>query len=171
MNQQTPAETLKEQRAIIRTLRKEHPKGRRMMILKDGTRPTYEQATQKGSRCDLYKLPCDEFKCNISLLTPDMIDVQATKKLWSGKPSQYQQPPVHRQPSAHEDQPADDASRNGDSPARTRQHHHHQREEHRGQQHDPAAAHVAVPGHPAQPATGTNSTVGDAKGKATPPSR
>ncbi len=98
-NQQTPAETLREQRAIIRTLRKEHPTGRRMIILKDGTRPTYQQATHKGKRCDLYELPCDEFKCNISLLTPDMIDVQATRALWSGKPSQYQAPlqpyPIH----------------------------------------------------------------------------
>ena len=73
-NQQTPADILREQRAIIRTLRKNYPDGERRIALTDGAVAKYEQATHYPKMVELYALPCDEFQCNIDLLLPGVID-------------------------------------------------------------------------------------------------
>ena len=91
-NQRTPAEILREQRAIIRTLRKNHPDGEQRIALTDGTTAKYDQM---DNTVNLYVLPCDEFQCNIDLLSPDLIDPQATRALWQKPPPEYEAPPAH----------------------------------------------------------------------------
>ena len=94
-NQRTPADTLRQQRAIIRTLRKNYPDGERRIVLADGAVAKYEHGTHKEEMIELYALPCDEFKCNIDRLFPDVIDPQATRKLWLQDPLEDEEPPPH----------------------------------------------------------------------------
>ena len=94
-NQQTPADILREQRAIIRTLRKNYPDGERRIALTDGAVAKYDQATHYPKMVELYALPCDEFQCNIDLLLPGVIDPQDTRALWLQPPPEDEEPPPH----------------------------------------------------------------------------
>ena len=78
INQGTQADTLREQRAITRTLRKNYPEGERRIALTYGAIAEYEQGTHKGKIVEIYSLFCDEFQCNIHLLHPGVIEPQAT---------------------------------------------------------------------------------------------
>ena len=77
-NERTQADTLRKQRAIIRTLRRNYPDGERRIALADGAVAKYEQGTHKGKIFEIYALPCDEFQCNIDLLRPSVINPHAT---------------------------------------------------------------------------------------------
>ena len=94
-NQQTPKDTLRQQRAVIRTLRKNYPDGERRIALRDGAVATYEQSGHKRNMVELYALPCDEEKCNIDRLFPDLIDPQETRELWLQDPPEDEEPPPH----------------------------------------------------------------------------
>ena len=94
-NQPNPADTLREQRAIIRSLRKNYPDGERRIALADGGVAKYDQGTQKGKMVEVYALPCHEFHCNIDLLLASVIDPQATRALWLQDPPEDEEPPAH----------------------------------------------------------------------------
>ena len=94
-NQSTPADTLREHRAIIRTLRRNYPDGERRIALADGAVAKYEQGTHKAKMVEVYALPCDEFHCNIHLLRTSVIDPQATRALWLQDPPEDEEPPAH----------------------------------------------------------------------------
>ena len=94
-NQPNPADTLREQRAIIRSLRKNYPDGERRIALTDGATAKYEQSSHKRNMVNLYALPCDEEKCNINRLFPDLIDPQGTRALWLQDPPEDEEPPAH----------------------------------------------------------------------------
>ena len=91
-NQHTPPDALREQRAIIRTLRKHYPDGERRIVLTNGAVAKYDQTNKV---VNLYALPCDEFKCNIEFLSLELIDPQATRALWPQPPPEYEPPPAH----------------------------------------------------------------------------
>ena len=95
LNPRTQTETLREQRAIIRTLRKNHPDGEGRIALTDGTVAKYGQGTHKGKIFEVYEIPCDEFQYNMDLLHPGVIDPQATRALW------LQDQPEDEEPSPH----------------------------------------------------------------------
>ena len=95
INQGTRTDSLREQRAIIRTLRKNYPDGERRIALTDGAVAKYGQGTHKGKMFEVYELPCDEFQCNIDLLHPSVIDPQATRALWLQDPLEDEEPPPH----------------------------------------------------------------------------
>ena len=94
-NQRTSGDTVREQRAIIRTLRKNYPDGERRIALTDGAVAKYEQATHYPKMVEIYALPCDEFQCNIDLLLPGVIDPQDTRALWLQPPPEDEEPPPH----------------------------------------------------------------------------
>ena len=58
-NQRTPADSLREQRAIMRTLKKNYPDGERRIALTDGAVAKYEQSGHQRNIVALYALPCD----------------------------------------------------------------------------------------------------------------
>ena len=91
----TQADTVREQRAIIRNLRRNYPDGERRIALADGAVAKYEQGAHKGKTVEVYALPCDEFQCNIDLLRPSVIDPQATRALWLQDPPEDEEPPAH----------------------------------------------------------------------------
>ena len=94
-NQPIPKDTLRQQRSIIRSLRKNYPDGERRIALTDGTVAKYEQSSHKRNMVNLYALPCDEEKCNINRLFPELIDPQATRDLWLQDPPEEEEPPAH----------------------------------------------------------------------------
>ena len=93
--QETQADTLRLQRAIIRALRKNYPDGERRIALADGAVAKYDQGSHKGNMAEVYALPCSESHCNIDLLRPSVIDPQATRALWLQDPPEDDEPPAH----------------------------------------------------------------------------
>ena len=88
-------ETLRQQRAVLRTLRKNHPRGENRVVLSDGVHARYEQGTHKGHMIELYKLPCTEDSCHLDALFASDIDAGTTRALWALGPGGPEPPPPH----------------------------------------------------------------------------
>ncbi|MDE2785719.1 MAG: hypothetical protein OXL37_03575 [Chloroflexota bacterium] len=75
---------LKEQRRLLRLLRKEHPNKTQPIVLTDGTLATYDQGWHRSRRYDLYVITSDreEGDDRADNLHPGMLDVTATRALW-----------------------------------------------------------------------------------------
>ena len=75
--------TMGPRRAVLRRLRKEHPRGVQKVVLTDGRQVEYLQGRYRGTRnCAAY---WDPEECQATLLRPQMVDAAATRELWNAQ--------------------------------------------------------------------------------------